>query len=158
MASLFKKNKETVKIKKNFVQKDVLFSFIRAVAEIGEFEDYKVLSSKAAEIFFDENKNLFKSLSNISGDNLNILVDLLNCFFVNYKLGNIEMEIDEDNGEVFITHYHSPFINAFEEQKNCVFLVLFYKKLFEYILNEKLNVKEEECGVNNEKCIFKITV
>jgi len=160
MGILFKKhkNEELVKIENKFKQKDVLDSFIKALSEIGDFEDYKILFLKAAEIFFNENRNIFKTLTNISGDNLNILVDLLNCLFVNYKLGNIEMEINEESGDVFIIHYHSPFIKAFEEEKNCVFLVEFYKKLFESVLNEKLNVKEEECGVNNEKCIFKITV
>jgi len=160
MASLFKKNKrkELITIEHKFEQKDVLFSFIKAVSEIGEFEDYKVLSIKAAKIFFDEHKNLFKNLSTISEDNLNMLVDLLNCFFLNYKLGNIEIEIDEDNGEVLIIHYNSPFINLFENKENCVFLVEFYKKLFEDILDETLKIEEEECGVNNEKCIFKITV
>ena len=159
MSILFKKSKEdVVKIEKKFVEKDVLYSFIKALSEIGDFEDYKILFLKAAEIFFEENKNIFKTLSDISADNLNILVDLLNCLFINYKLGSIEMEIDETEGELFILHSHSPFIDAFEKEKNCVFLAEFYKKLFEFILSEKLNVKEEECGVNNEKCIFKITV
>ena len=160
MASLFKKNKkkELITIENKFEQKDVLFAFIKAVSEIGEFEDYKILSIKAAKIFFDEHKNLFKNLSTISEDNLNMLVDLLNCFFFNYKLGNIEIEIDEDNGEVLIIHYNSPFINLFENKENCIFLVEFYKKLFEDILDETLKIEEEECGVNNEKCIFKITV
>ena len=39
----------------------------------------------------------------------------------------------------------------------CVFLVEFYKRLFEFVLNEKVNVEAVECGVDNEKCIFKVT-
>jgi len=160
MGVLFKKNKEKelVKIEKKFNEKDVLSSFIKAIAEIGDFEDYKILSLKAAEIFFEENSNIFKSFTTISEDNLNVLVDLLNCFFATYKLGNIEIEIDENSGEMFILHYHSPFMNIFKNEGESFFLVEFYKKLFEFILDEKLNIKEEECDINNEKCIFKVTL
>jgi len=160
MSILFKKNREEeiIKIEKKFVEKDVLYSFIKALSEIGDFEDFKLLFLKASEIFFEENRNIFRSLTSISNDNLNAFTDLLNCFFLNYKLGNVAIEIDEAEGELFIIHYHSPFINAFENQHNCVFLVEFYKKLFESVLNEKLNIIEESCGVDNEKCVFKITV
>jgi len=159
MAALFKKNKVTdiVTIENKFEHKDVLSSFIKAIVKIGDYEDYKVVSIKAAELFFEDNKNIFNSLSAISADNLNTLVDLLNCFFSNYKLGNIEMQIDEIKGEVNITHYYSPFINAVKEYKCCVFLMEFYKNFFEFVLNEKVNIEEIECGINNEKCIFKIT-
>ena len=160
MGILFKKvkEKEIIKIEKKFQQKDVLTSFIKAITEIGDFEDYKILALKAAEIFFEDNKSIFESLTTLSKDNLNILIDLINCFFAAYKLGSVEIEIDEDNGEVFIIHYASPFRNIFKNEKSCIFLVEFYKKLFEFILDEKLRVKEEECGVNNEKCIFKVSI
>jgi len=160
MGVLFKKKKEKeiVKIKKKFTEKGVLFSFIKAIYEIGDFEDYKILSIKAAEIFFEENQTIFNNLNTLSEDNLNVLIDLLNCFFSSYKLGSVEIQIDENSGDVFIIHYHSPFINMFSNETNCIFLVEFYKKLFETIIGEKLNIVEEECGINNEKCIFKITL
>ena len=157
--ALFKKHMEenVVKIENKFQNKDVLTSFIKAIVDLGDYDDYKEVSLKAAELFFEYNKNIFNSLRTISADNLNVLVDLLNCFFSNYKLGNIEMKINEIKGEVFITHYNSPFINAVTEYKCCVFLVEFYRILFKFILNEKINIEETECGINNEKCIFKIT-
>ena len=156
--ALFKKtHEEVIKIEKNFKEKDVLSAFIKAIVRLGDYDDYKMVSIKAADIFFEDNEGVFRSLTTISADNLNVLVDLINCFFSNYKLGSIEMKIDEIKGEVIIIHYHSPFINAIKEYKCCVFLVEFYKKLFEFVLNEKVNVEEVECGVNNEKCIFKVT-
>ena len=157
--ALFKKHMEedVVKIENKFQNKDVLTSFIKAIVDLGDYGDYKEVSLKAAELFFEYNKNIFSSLTSISADNLNVLVDLLNCFFSNYKLGSIEMKINELKGEVIITHYNSPFINAVTEYKCCVFLVEFYKIFFEFVLKEKINIEEMECGVNNEKCIFKIT-
>lgn len=156
--ALFKKTtEEIVTIEKNFEEKDVLSSFIKAIIELGDFEDYKIVSIKSADIFFEDNRGIFRSLTTISADNLNVLVDLINCFFSNYKLGSIEMKIDELRGEVIITHYNSPFVHAVKEHKSCIFLVEFYKKFFEFVLNETVNVEEIECGVNNEKCLFKIT-
>jgi len=48
MGILFKKhkNEELVKIENKFKQKDVLDSFIKALSEIGDFEDYKILFLK----------------------------------------------------------------------------------------------------------------
>ena len=156
--ALFKKTtEEVIKIEKSFEEKDVLSSFIKAVIELGDFEDYKIVSIKSADIFFEDNKGIFRSLTAISADNLNVLVDLINCFFSNYKLGSIEMKIDEIKGEVIITHYNSPFVHAVKGYKSCIFLVEFYKKFFEFVLNESVSVEEIECRVNNEKCLFKIT-
>ena len=66
--ALFKKHREedVVKIENKFEYKDVLTSFIKAITELGDYDDYKEISIKAAELFFKYNKNIFNALTTIS--------------------------------------------------------------------------------------------
>ena len=157
--ALFNKPKETLKLKKHsFEDKNVLYSYLKAVLKLGDIDDYRYLSKEAATIFFEENKRIFENFHKLSNDNLEMFLDVFNCFLSKNYLGNMDMEIMEHKGEVLIEHFHSPFINIIENDVSCEFLSKLYSEVFSMLLEEKVEAKEISCGGENEKCIFKITV
>lgn len=157
--ALFNKSKESIKLKKSsFEDKNVLYSYLKAVLKLGDINDYKYLSKESATIFFEENRRIFENFNKLSDDNLEMFLDVLNCFLSKNHLGNIDMEISEHKGEVVIEHFYSPFANIVHDDTSCEFLSKLYSEVFSLLLQEKVEAKEIICGDENEKCIFKITI
>jgi predicted hydrocarbon binding protein len=138
-----------------------LGSLILTITTLGDEDDYIFLSEKSAETFYELNKDFLENMENFSCDNYEYFIQILNTFLHINKLGHAKFFINENQKKIFINHYESPFAKIFKNKKNqpvCHFLTKFYEIIFENLLKKQIKIKETECGVNNEKCVFEIVI
>jgi len=136
-------------------------SLILTITTLGDENDYIFISQKSAETFYENNKDFLENMENFSCDNYEYFTQILNTFLHINKLGYAKFLINENQKKIFINHYESPFAEIFKNKKNqpvCHFLTKFYGIIFENLLEKPIKIKETECGVNNEKCVFEIII
>jgi hypothetical protein len=148
--ALFKKEKPKVVLGKfQHNTKTPFIAVLKTVIEIGDMEDYEYLCEKSANKFFEENEKYLLTAINNNEDDFSVFTELLNYFFESFSLGNFEIVINEQEKQIKIYHYNSPF-KEFEKE---TFLKEFYKTLFQKLLEAEINIKEEK---DDEKVIFTV--
>ncbi len=148
--ALFKKEKPKVVLGKfQYNTKTPFIAVLKTVIEIGDMEDYEYLCEKSANKFFEENEKYLLTAINNNEDDFSVFTELLNYFFESFSLGNFEIVINEQEKQIKIYHYNSPF-KEFEKE---TFLKEFYKTLFQKLLEAEINIKEEK---DDEKVIFTV--
>ncbi|GAB6072206.1 hypothetical protein JCM14244_05830 [Venenivibrio stagnispumantis] len=137
-------------------------SFFEIILKVGDMDDFRVLTEKSAELFFEKNKSLFMSMKSysISIDSLKNMVITLNQFLDYHKLGAVKIAIKEKESSFYIIHYNSPFALMLKEkskQNVCFFFSEFYSKTFSLIFDRPIKIMEDNCAAYNKEdyCIFK---
>ncbi len=132
--------------------KNPLASILKSVLELGEEEDYKYLLKHSAKVFFSQNSVYLNSILVKSDDEMDVFVELLNYFLNEHNLGDVQIEVNEREKKVIITHYNSPFIKI---HKDDVFLEEFYKILMELLIEKEIKITKE---LENEVQTFTVSI
>lgn len=163
--ALFKKTKVTKKVKEEVVdtnlvpeemvdlaKRDVLSSILISVLEAGDESDYEYLCDIAAKTFYKQNSIFLDSIIETSGDDVKVAFEYLNYFLQAFKLGSFQALINEEEREIVIYHYASPFDVVYEKD---YFLRNFYRLFFDALLDAKTDVVERK---EDDKKVFIISI
>ena len=132
---------------------EIILALFDSILELGDEEDVKLLCKTLGKKLFEKNKSLFINNSILKIDDMEILINILNLFLMNNRLGYIKFIFDKEQLSIKLIHYEFPFIDYVED--SILMLEEFYKLLFSEILEKdiKLNYKKE-----NNEIIFEFIV
>ncbi|MEO1928343.1 MAG: hypothetical protein ABGX26_06610 [Nautiliaceae bacterium] len=136
----------------NVKQRDVLNSFLSSVLEVGDESDYEYLCDISAKAFYKKNALFLESIIETSGDDVKVAFEYLNYFLQTFGLGSFQALIKEDDKEIIVYHYNSPFDEIYEKD---YFLKEFYRLFFDVLLDTKTDVVERK---EDDKKIFVINI